>query len=173
MSDPDTSRSSEPETATDGPTVFFPFGMLGRGYVVSTAERASFTQWTQAWTFAGLIAVLICGRSLGYLAGFVAFAAWAALYAAWAHYAVRGLPVSDERLSPKRAAQKNFILGSSVLTSAWLWAAAIITAALTIFGIVDLFFLEPDDVAGTIFMTVVFALCTIAFGYTLAQRLRA
>jgi hypothetical protein len=86
------------KSAQDGKTLFFPWGRLGRGYVVASRE-----EYEQMHRRLGILTttwwvLVVVTFFWNYGLGFIAFDLGVALYAAWVLYRVHSLSPSDERL---------------------------------------------------------------------------
>jgi hypothetical protein len=100
----DTLANSLFQTMTNGRTVFFPFGQLGRGYEVPSGSDGDWLrQQYMAWVVTAVIMAFGSLLWAGYLAFFVCFVVWAVLYSTWARLAVRGLPPSNEKFIFRRS----------------------------------------------------------------------
>jgi hypothetical protein len=92
------------KTDKDGRRLFFPWGVLGRGYVLAS-ERDYERLQRQIKIYIIVALVLIIGTGLleAYIWSVIAVALLTAFYVVWAKYLLRGLQPSDERLSLERA----------------------------------------------------------------------
>jgi hypothetical protein len=91
----DALTSSAFKTTADGRTLFYPFGVLGRGYeVVSETDRARLRWQTKAWVIFGLV-IALAAVNLEFRAGLIVIAAWMVAYLVWTFYALRGTRQSD------------------------------------------------------------------------------
>src|SRR5215510_5145810 len=102
----DALTSSSFKTTPDGQRLFFPCGVLGRGYVIgSEREYERLRGQVKIFIIVGIaaaIGILALRRYVG-LAGLVAIAALfvfhATFYVSWVLYLLRGRQPSHERLS--------------------------------------------------------------------------
>jgi hypothetical protein len=88
------------KTAQDERKLFFPWGILGRGYIIPS-ERDYLRLQQQIKICVGVGLVVVVGvASLGsFLVSFVVTALVIGFYTVWSLYLLRGLQRSDERLS--------------------------------------------------------------------------
>jgi hypothetical protein len=157
------------KTTADGRAVFFPFGVLGRGYEVgSERDHASLRFKVKAWIIGGIIWAVGMLELLGTVPGLIAAAALLALYCTWTGYLTRGMRPSDERLSLR----ESFTAQARVQNPILLWAAEIAAIALLLVSFAMLA-AEPENWLVAVFMIVVFGACAIAFGYMLVLRRRS
>ena|SRR5271165_4059187 len=127
----DALTSSYFKTAQDGRKLFFPWGVLGRGYAIASEQDYKRLQ-RQVKVYTVISLVLIIGAVvLGsqrflwpLLIGVVLF------YIVWTRYLLRGLQPSDERLSLQDRA--------AALSTVSLWLLEIGTLACVGFGIIIL-----------------------------------
>lgn len=95
----DALTSSYFKPAADGRKLFFPWGVMGKGYVIASEQNYQRLQ-RQCKTYSIVGLILILGASLyGFLWGLFAAALLIALYIGWARYLLRDLQVSNEKLS--------------------------------------------------------------------------
>jgi hypothetical protein len=162
----DTLDSGSFKTAADGRTLFFPFGVFGRGYEVATERDCASLRWqVKAWLIGGIISAVGALELLGNGPGLVAGAALIALYHGWAWYVIRGMRRSEERLSLR----ENLTTQARAQNPVLLWAAEIVVIVLLLVSI-DLLAAEPENWLLAVFMIVVFATCAVAFGFMLVLR---
>lgn len=104
----DALTSSSFRTTPGGSRLFFPWGVLGRGYIIgSESEYKRLRSQIKTYLVAGMTVITVAG--LGgitlqeYLVGFGAAAVWVvfytAFYVAWLPYLLRNLQPSPEKLS--------------------------------------------------------------------------
>src|SRR5688572_16399025 len=96
----DALTSSAFKTAEDGKRLFFPYGVMARGYVLASEQDYQRLQ-RQVRLYMIVTLVLIIGASAtsNYLWAGIIAVVLIAFYVVWASFAVRGLTPSDERLS--------------------------------------------------------------------------
>src|SRR5262245_19037708 len=170
----DALTSSSFKTTPEGHRLFFPWGVLGRGYIIgSEPEYKRLRRQVKIYLIIGMVGMV--GMGIGFialrepLAGLAAAAAWGAcciaFYFAWVPYLLRRLQPSDERLS----------LRESMVTQArehsliFLWAAEIgsigfVAASAFIFAF------NPGNWLMAIVGILFFGFCAASFALMLVQR---
>jgi hypothetical protein len=164
----DALTSSSFKTAPDGRRLFFPWGTLGRGYVIGSEPDFKRLE-RQVRTYLIAMLTLIIGLSVlgSTLVTFAAGALLTCCYAACAWHLTRRLQSSDERLSLREslATQARAHSGLS------LWLLEI--ASLVLLGSGGLMlFIDPDNRLTAFGCIVFFGICTAAFTILLVQRRR-
>ncbi len=157
------------KTAQDGRRLFFPWGYLGRGYVIpsdDTAERLR----RQLKTYYIVMLVGIVGTS-----GFHAFITSAvvavvciAFYAIWAHRQVAKLQPAGEAMSfGESSASQARAFGPRAL---WLLE---ICSLLFVAGGIFMYIADPANRLMALFTTIFFGCCAASIGYMIVVRRRA
>jgi len=156
------------KTAQDGRRLFFPWGYLGRGYVLASDQDAERLR-RQLKTYYIVMLVGIVGTS-----GFRAFITSAVVagvcivfYAIWAHRQVAKLQPAGEAMSfgESSASQARAFGGRA------LWLLEVCSLLFVAGGI----FMYTDDPANrpiALFTTIFFGCCAAAIGYMLVIRRR-
>lgn len=90
------------KTTPDGQRLFFPWGTLGRGYVVaSEKDYEGMRQQVKSYLIVGMILIIGAMAGREYVLGFAAAGVWCALYVAWTAWRLRSLQPSRERLTSR------------------------------------------------------------------------
>jgi hypothetical protein len=155
------------KTARDGRRSFFPWGVLGRGYVIGLEpdyERLRYV--IKAYIIVAMALIISSLALLGYLAGLVV-GALIVFYAAWTRYLLRGLQPSEERLSLQESMNSQARAQSPSL----LWIGEIASIVFVATGILILVFNPGDWLIGTASI-VFFGLCAVFIMYMLVLRRR-
>jgi hypothetical protein len=143
------------KSAQDGRRLFFPWGILGHGYVVASQEDYERLR-RRLGAFILIWLLLVVGTVAWNLdLGVIAIDLGVALYAIWAVYRIRSLNPSDQWQSlPRR------ILANSRFFMAFLWLIEFVLLACV--G-VYLFMLvaKPDDRLITVASAIFFGLCAV------------
>ena len=88
------------KTAPDGRKLFFPWGVLGRGYAIdSEQDYERLRRQVKAYTIVSLVLIVAVTALQAYVGAVVIGALLIAFYLGWMRYLLRGLYPSDERLS--------------------------------------------------------------------------
>ena len=88
------------KTAPDGRKLFFPWGVLGRGYTIdSEQDYERLRRQVKAYTIVSLVLIVGVTALQAYVGAVVIGALLIAFYLGWMRYLLRGLQASDERLS--------------------------------------------------------------------------
>ena len=100
----DALSSASFKTSHDGRRLFFPWGVLGRGYVIEYEQDAKrIEQEIKIFMIVALILIIGFGEVGSYLQSFVVAALLTGVYTVRAWYLIRRLQRSDERLSLKES----------------------------------------------------------------------
>jgi hypothetical protein len=114
-------------TDETGATVFFPSGILGRGYVVSEEHEAAIRRFLARFYLAVSVVAIVGARLFG-LAALLVVPPLLAVYWLWSRRVTAGLPVSPLRMTSREAGRRAVrILGRRWLVV--LLAVSILTAA--------------------------------------------
>ena len=155
------------KTAKDGRRLFFPWGVLGRGYVLAS-EQDYERLHRQIKIFMIVALVLIVGTMTAQLyVGAAITVLLMAGYVVWTMYVLRGLQPSDEGLSLEES------MTSQALThnAGFLWAAAIGSFLFVAVGILMLIF-APDQWLIALASIIFFGLCAASIARMLVLRYR-
>src|SRR3954464_5190392 len=88
------------KTAPDGRKLFFPWGVLGRGYTIgSEQDFKRLRRQVKAYTIVSLVLIVGVTALQAYVGAVVIGALLIAFYLGWMRYLLHGLHPSDERLS--------------------------------------------------------------------------
>jgi hypothetical protein len=110
------------KTGQDGQRLFFPWGTLGRGYVIeSESDYERLRQQVKAFLAVGLILIIGLMSVRAYLLGLAVAAMWYVLYIVWTARTLRGRQSSKERLTSREVMAVQARTHSLI----FLWAAAI------------------------------------------------
>jgi Ca2+/Na+ antiporter len=164
----DALTSSAFKTGKDGGRLFFPWGVLGRGYVLAS-ERDYERLQRQIKAYMIVTLVLIVGTVVlqAYLWSVIAVALLIAVYVIWVMYLLRGLQPSDERLSLEESMTSQAVRHNATV----LWLMQIGSLIFVAAGILMLV-LEPGNWLIALASTVFFGLCAAVFARMLFLRSR-
>lgn len=156
------------KTATDGRRLFFPWGVLGRGYVVAGDADYERIRGMRK-TFLLISVVLIAGGLIlqrqSQIAPLSIVIGYAAAYAVWTRFTLAGLPTAQERLTMREVVA----LHPKAYSPFLLWPLEIGALLFVIGGIVVVLKApnpSPSDFGGIVF----FGLCAAVFAYMLVLR---
>jgi hypothetical protein len=156
------------KTAQDGRRLFFPWGVLGRGYVIESEQDSKrLEREIKIFMIVSLIVVVGLGSLGSYLQSFVIAALLMGLYAVRAWYLIRRLQRPDERLSLKESSA----LQARAHSATSLWLLEIGSLAL-VGGSILMFFVAPGDRLIPFAGIVLFGACAAKFALQLVQRNR-
>lgn len=155
------------KTAQDGRRLFFPWGVVGPGYVLAS-EQDYDRLHRHIKIFMIVALVLIIGTmTLQVYVGATVTVLLMAGYAAWARNEVRGLKPADERLSLDESMTSQAVSHNA----GFLWAAAIVSLLFVAAGVVMLV-LEPEQWLTSAAAIIFFALCALSICRMLVLRYR-
>jgi hypothetical protein len=164
----DALASSSFKIAQDGRRLFFPCGVLGRGYVIdSEQDFKRLERQIKIFMMASLILIIGFGTLGSYLQSLIIVALLMGFYAIWAWHLTRRLQRSDERLSLKESTASQARAHSAVS----LWLLEIGSLALVGGGIL-MFFVDPESRLVAFACIVFFGSCAALFAIQLVQRNR-
>lgn len=157
------------KTARDGRKLFYPWGAMGRGYVIPSHEhydglhrRIMIYQIVSLVTIVGAVAAKL------YLAAFVLAGLSMVFYRAWMSYLLRGLEPSEERLSM----QESMAVQARAHGALGLWLLEIVALMFVATGFVMLV-VAPDKRLVALGSIVFFGACAAAFAHMLVLHWRA
>ena len=155
------------KTTQDGRRLFFPWGVLGRGYVLASEQDYDRLHRQIKIYIIVALALVIGTMTLQVYAAAAVTALLIAGYAAWARHTVRGLNPSDETLSLDES------MTSQAIThhAAFLWAAVVVSLLFVVAGIVMLV-LDPEEWLTTGAAIIFFGLCALSISRMLVLRYR-
>lgn len=165
----DALTSSYFKTGADGRKVFYPWGVLGRGYVVAT-EQDQQRLLRQVNTFTIVSFVLIVGACVfqAYLVAVLITLAVIVFYLFWVRRLIAGLQPSSEGLSMR----ESFTAQAMAHNPKHLWVMEIASIVLLLCSIAMLG-IEPDERLTAIAAIAFFGLTTATFSWMLIIRQRA
>jgi hypothetical protein len=151
------------KTMPDGRKVFFPLGVLVRGYVVGS-ER-DYERLRRQYTILFIAVVLPIGAVIAheYVAALILMVAYCAIYFAWMWHVLRGLQRSDERLSLREQARTS--------NPVVLWAGLIVSIGFVVLGFLILM-ADLGKWLAAVPAIVLFGLCACVFVFMLENRAR-
>jgi len=131
----DALTSSSFKRASDGRRLFFPYGILGRGYIIDSEQAyETLRRRIKAFIVAGLVLIIGASALQGLAGAFFIAALSIAFYVIWARFLLRGLQQSDEKLSLEESMTSQAITHSAV----GLWLLGIGALAFVGLGILML-----------------------------------
>jgi hypothetical protein len=144
--------------AQDGRKLFYPWGIMGRGFVIPTQEHFERLQ-RQLETYT-LVMLVIVGSVvvLDVLWAFAVAAVFIIFYLAWMPYLLRGLQPSDERLSMR----ESMATQARMHSAAGLWLMLCGSLLFVAIGGV-LLVVDPDEWIIGLLSVGFFGLCAAVF----------
>ena len=132
------------KTAPDGRKLFFPWGVLGRGYTIdSEQDYERLRRQVKAYTIVSLVLIVGVTALQAYVGAVVIGALLIAFYLGWMRYLLRGLRSSDERLS----LQDSMTLQARAHSPTGLWLLQI---GALVFVALGIFILVVDPATGSL-----------------------
>jgi len=153
----------------DGRKLFFPWGVLGRGYAIaSDQDYDRLRQQIKIYLIVAMVVLIGTAALRYYLTSFILAAVLIGCYLIWLPFRLRGLQPSDERLSVRdsMAAQ------ASAHGTAFLWVMEAIALAFVAAGIAILV-LDPQNWLIALAAILFFGLCSAVFTWMLLVRRRS
>jgi hypothetical protein len=156
------------KTAADGRKLFFPWGVLGRGYLLgSEHDYEQLRRRLKIHTILALVVIIGSAALQIPLAAIVTTALLIAYYFTWVSFRLRSLQPSDERLSWRESMTSQALAHSAVV----LWSLEIASLAFVGIGVFVLV-IEPDKWPRALASVAFFGLCAAVFAYMLVLRSR-
>jgi len=156
------------KTTQDGRWLFFPWGTLGRGYViVSEQDYKRLQKQMKAYIVVSLVLMMGGVVLQSYLIAFGSLIIFTAFYPVWASYLVRNLQPSEERLS----LQESLISQARARRVIFLWTLEVFALVFAAFGIFALI-VDPSIWPGALVLIVISGLCAVVVARILILRKR-
>jgi hypothetical protein len=158
--------SSSFKTTPDGRRLFFPWGPLGRGYVIaSEQDYERLRQQIKTFLVVGLVAIIGFSVLQIYVAASIVTAFLMGFYLLWMRSLLSRLQRSDERLS----LQESMTTQARLHSGAVLWLLEIASLVFVGGGVLILI-ATPADWLIALAAIVFFGLCAVAVGRMLVLR---
>jgi hypothetical protein len=146
------------KTRPDGRALFFPWGVLGRGYTIaSEADFQRLRQQVKTYMIVSLVLIIGSGIHEPYLAPLAAAIPLVGFYLIWMWRVLPRLQRSDEKLSLRESMASQVRAHGPVV----LWLLEITAVPLFIAGVVMLVFDPNSRLTGLA--------CSVFFGFCLAK----
>jgi len=164
----DVLTSSSFKTAEDGRRLFFPWGILGSGYVIPSGEEFErLRRHVKAYTVISLYLIIIAVAWKGFVGGFVVLPLLVVPYVVWVQSQCRRLHQTDERLTLSES-----LAGQARTHSALgLWLQELTALAFVGIGVV-LLVLDPSNWLIPLALISFFGLCAVMFARMLITKRR-
>jgi hypothetical protein len=160
--------SSAFKIADDGRKLFFPWGTLGRGYVLGSDEDdVRLRRQIKIFMIAALGLIVMSGALQSYLVSAAAMPVLIGFYAVWMAYLLPRLGASDERLSLEESMMSQALTHNATT----LWLLEIGSLAFVGAG-AFIFIFDPANWLTGISSMLFFGLCAAVFAFMLVVRSR-
>jgi hypothetical protein len=154
------------KTAADGRKLFFPWGVLGRGYVLdSDHDYERLRQRLKTYSILALVAIIGSSALQIPVVAIVVTGLLIVFYLVWVSYLLRGLQPSEERLTLRESLTSQALAQSAVA----LWSLEIASLAFVGIGVFILV-VEPGKWPAALATITFFGLCAAAFAFMLVVR---
>ncbi len=165
----DALTSSSFKTTEDGQQLFFPWGILGRGYnIPSEQEFERLRRQIKAYMVVSLPLIIAVITWKGILGGVVLFPILTVPYVFWAQFQCRRLRRTDEKLTLSESVAGQAREHSTVVL--WLMEVGALTF---VAGGVAILLLDPSNWLIALLPITFFGLCALAFARMLVIKRRA
>src|SRR4051812_5384017 len=156
------------KTGPDGRQLFFPWGVLGRGYLLgSERDYDQLRQRLKIYAIVALVAIVGPAALQIPMASIVIAVLLVAFYFIWVSYLLRGLQASDEKLSWRESITSQAHAHSAVA----LWSLQVVSLGFVGIGVFILV-VEPGKWLKALAAVVFFGLCAAVFAFMLVLRSR-
>lgn len=157
------------KTARDGRKLFYPWGAMGRGYVIPSQEHYEHLhRRIMIYQIVSMVTVVGAVAAKFYLAAFVIAGLSIVFYRGWIPYLLRGLEPSEERLS----LQESMVVQARAHGALGLWLLEIVALMFVATGFVMLV-VAPEKRLAALGSIVFFGACAAAFAHMLVLHRRA
>ncbi|MEZ5788017.1 MAG: hypothetical protein R3D62_16445 [Xanthobacteraceae bacterium] len=161
--------SSSFKTMPDGRRLFFPWGVLGRGYAIpSEAHYEHLRRQVKIYLMVSMVVIIALSVAQRYLLSGIVAAFLMAGYAAWAYAQMRSLEPTDERLSYRESLTTQAVHHNKVV----LWVLEVIAILYVATGLIILA-VDPGNWLVALGAIVFFGACAVIFARMLILRKRA
>jgi hypothetical protein len=156
------------KTTQDGRRLFFPWGVLGRGYsLASEQDYRRLRQQVKGYMIVSLVLIIASGSFEGYVVSVGVVALLMTLYLAWMWYLLPRLKVSGERMS----LQESMTAQAHAHDVVVLWLLEIVAFAFVGCGIF-IFVVDSSHWLVALTSTIFFGLCAAKITRMLVLRRR-
>ncbi len=156
------------KTGQDGRKLFFPWGVLGRGYIIDNEQDYQRLRWQiKAYMIVSLVLIIGVGSFVSNLVSVAITGLLIGFYLIWMLFLLGHLNRSNEKMSLRESTAFQAQAHSLVV----LWLLEMSAISLVGVGIV-LVVIDPDDRLVGLASLVFFGLCTAKITYMLAVRYR-
>ena len=157
------------KTARDGRKLFFPWGYLGRGYVLASEQDAERLRGKlKAYYVVMLVAIVATSGSHAFILSAVIAALAIVFYAIWARRQVAGLQPADEAMSFREASASQ----ARAYGARRLWFLEV-CSLLFVAGGIFMYLTDPTKRPLALLSLIFFGCCAVAIGYMIVIRGRA
>jgi hypothetical protein len=161
--------SSGFKTGQDGRKLFFPWGVLGRGYIIdSEPSYERLRRQVKAWMIVSLVLIIGSNSLVGALASFVVTGLLIGFYLIWMLFLLGRFNRSDEGLSLRERTTTQARAYSLVV----LWLLEIGSLGFVVIGI-TMFVVDPRNWLVGLASILFFGLCATMATYMLVLRYRS
>lgn len=135
LSDPLFKKSRE------GDTIFYPWAVLGKGYVIKPESRGESIRATVKWLNLGAVVVsLMCLQVLNWIYTAILIGVYYIFYATWTRRVTRGMRVSDEPLRLSESMDKTV----ASFGISYIVLMLVFSLIFVVIGVL-MFFAEPQE----------------------------
>jgi hypothetical protein len=127
----DALTSSAFKTTEDGRRLFFPWGVLGRGYVLTERQYEKLQKQVRIYMIVALVLIIAMAVLKEYLATAVVVAFLLGFYLIWMKFVLADLQPADERLSLEESMTSQAVRHNPVM----LWFMTIVSFAFVAMGV--------------------------------------
>lgn len=157
------------KTAPDGRKLFFPWGVLGRGYTIdSEQDYERLRRQVKAYMVVALVPIIVTAALRAYVGALVIAMLLVVFYLVWMRFLLRGLLPSDERLS----VQDSMTAQARAHSAAGLWLLEIGALAFVGLGMI-IIVIDPGNWLIALGSIVFFGFCAGVGARMLVLRRRA
>jgi|ERR1043165_3555311 hypothetical protein len=164
----DALTSSSFKSGADGRQVFFPWGVLGRGYALPSQEAYhALRSKLKIYMMVALAAIIGTSVTRMYLVAAGITAVLVGFYVVWVQFLLRSLVPVDETLSLR----ESYTAQARAHSAFTLWALEIVALVFVIGSALILAF-SRQNWAAAVGGIVFFGFCAVAIGFMIVQRKR-
>jgi len=157
------------KTGQDGSKLFFPWGILGRGYAIASDEDyRRLQQQIKIYMIVSLVLIMASGSAASSWSSFLVAIPLIGFYLVWMRYVLRRLKRSNEKLTLRETANFQAQAHNAVI----LWLLGLLSAAFVVVSIIMLI-VDPRNWLLAISSIFFFGLCAAKIIWMLVLRRRA
>ncbi|MGD9818137.1 MAG: hypothetical protein AB7V04_05475 [Desulfomonilaceae bacterium] len=149
-----------------GESIFYPWGVLGKGYVITSNAEADRIKATVKWcNFCAILVSIMCLQVLGLVYSLIFVGIYYVGYTFWTGSVTKGMAVASEKLRLSETVERMVIHYSP-----WNLVLMLVLALVLCILSAIMFFAEPEERGMAAIGFIFFGGCSLWFAYMLSVR---